>query len=59
MSARATAPAGVVIEIEVDSIEQLERALDGGPDIVLLDNFSIEAMREAVRLRDAGVGGAA
>jgi nicotinate-nucleotide pyrophosphorylase (carboxylating) len=51
--ARAHAPGGTVVEIEVDSLEQLDRALVGGPDIVLVDNLGPEALAEAVRRRDA------
>ena len=50
---RAKAKAGhlVRIEIEVDSIEQLQEVLDCGlADVVLLDNFSVAAMRKAVKL---------
>jgi nicotinate-nucleotide pyrophosphorylase (carboxylating) len=39
---------GLVVEIEVESIAELEAALEGGADIVLLDNFTPEALREAV-----------
>ena len=38
----------VKIEIEVDTLEQLEEALDAGAKCVLLDNFSVDALREAV-----------
>ena len=41
-----------VVEIEVDSLEQLRDVLPAGPDIVLIDNFSLDEMREAVRIRD-------
>lgn len=41
------------LEIEVDTLEQLNQALAGKPDIVLLDNMSSADMREAVRRRDA------
>lgn len=41
-----------IVEIEVDSIAQLEEALPAAPDIVLLDNMSIEMLREAVEMRD-------
>ncbi|QDT70143.1 Nicotinate-nucleotide pyrophosphorylase [carboxylating] [Planctomycetes bacterium MalM25] len=44
---------GVVIEVEVDSLDQLRDALPAGPDIVLLDNMSNDQLREAIRLRDA------
>jgi nicotinate-nucleotide pyrophosphorylase (carboxylating) len=57
--ARAHAPAGTLVEIEVDSLEQLDRALDPGrdrnslPDIILVDNFRPGALAEAVRRRNA------
>ncbi|NNE01301.1 MAG: carboxylating nicotinate-nucleotide diphosphorylase [Pirellulaceae bacterium] len=41
-----------IVEIEVDSLEQLVDVLPVGPDIVLLDNFQPEQLREAVVLRD-------
>jgi nicotinate-nucleotide pyrophosphorylase (carboxylating) len=40
--------AGVEIQIEVESIAQLHEALDAGATSVLLDNFSLADMREAV-----------
>jgi nicotinate-nucleotide pyrophosphorylase (carboxylating) len=43
----------VPLEIEVDTLEQLEAALAARPDIVLLDNMGPEQLREAVRRRDA------
>lgn len=42
------------IEIEVESLAQLAEALAGGAERVLLDNFSLEQLREAVTL-NAGV----
>ena len=36
------------IEVEVDTLEQLDEALDCAPDVILLDNFTVEQMREAV-----------
>ncbi len=44
---------GVDIEVEVDSLDQLDEVLDAGADLVLLDNFTSEEMREAVA-RTAG-----
>jgi nicotinate-nucleotide pyrophosphorylase (carboxylating) len=38
------------VEIEVDSIEQLRIALPYGPDVVMLDNFSLDKYAEAVQL---------
>lgn len=51
-SARAFAPPGMVVEVEVDSLDQLDRALEVGPDIVLVDNLGPELLAEAVRRRD-------
>ncbi len=42
-----------IVEIEVDSLEQLRDVLPVEPDIVLLDNFSLAQLREAVTMRDA------
>ncbi len=42
-----------LIEIEVDTLEQLRAALPASPNIVLLDNMGVETLREAVALRDA------
>ncbi len=41
---------GVTVEVEVESLAELEEALLAGPDIVMLDNFDLEAMAEAVRV---------
>jgi nicotinate-nucleotide pyrophosphorylase (carboxylating) len=48
--ARAKAAAGhlVRIEIEVDTLAQLDEALAGGPDVIMLDNFSLDDLRTAV-----------
>ncbi|MCX6433946.1 MAG: nicotinate-nucleotide diphosphorylase (carboxylating), partial [Actinobacteria bacterium] len=40
----------VDVEVEVDSLVQLEEVLQAGADLVLLDNFSVDDMREAVRV---------
>jgi nicotinate-nucleotide pyrophosphorylase (carboxylating) len=52
-AARACAPPGTIVEIEVDSLRQLDRALECGPDIILVDNLGPDALVEAVRRRDA------
>lgn len=44
---------GLPCEVEVDSLDQLDAALVAGADLVLLDNFTVEQMREAVQ-RTAG-----
>jgi nicotinate-nucleotide pyrophosphorylase (carboxylating) len=51
-SARAL-DAGVEVQIEVETLGQLREALDAGASSVLLDNFTLEQMHEAVALTDA------
>jgi nicotinate-nucleotide pyrophosphorylase (carboxylating) len=41
------------IEVEVDTLEQLDAALAAGPDIILLDNMELAKLGEAVRRRNA------
>ena len=48
-AAQQQAGAGVSIQIEVESMRELEQALDAGATLILLDNFSPAQMREAVR----------
>ena len=50
--AREYAPFVRKIEIEVENLEMLKDALDAGADIIMLDNMSVEDMREAVRMAD-------
>jgi nicotinate-nucleotide pyrophosphorylase (carboxylating) len=49
---RARARAGHLrkIEVEAHDLASLEQALAGGADVVLLDNMSVETVREAVQL---------
>jgi nicotinate-nucleotide pyrophosphorylase (carboxylating) len=47
---RGKIPHGLKIEVEVDSLEQFEEALDAGADIILLDNFSLADIEKAVPL---------
>jgi nicotinate-nucleotide pyrophosphorylase (carboxylating) len=47
---RERAPHTSRIECEVDSLAQLEQALDAKADIVLLDNFTDEMVADAVRI---------
>jgi nicotinate-nucleotide pyrophosphorylase (carboxylating) len=49
---RARAQAGhlVKIELEVDSLAQLEEALPLKPDVILLDNFSLDELKRAVEM---------
>ena len=41
--------ADIPIEVEVDTLEQIQPVLDAGADIILLDNFSIEELRQAIQ----------
>jgi nicotinate-nucleotide pyrophosphorylase (carboxylating) len=45
--ARAAA-AGLSVEVEVERLEQVEDAIANGADMVLLDNFTVEQVRQAV-----------
>lgn len=47
---RREVPHTVKIEVEVDRIDQIEEVLQGGADIILLDNMSPEELRQAVDL---------
>ena len=44
--------ADIPVEIEVDSLDALRIAIDAGADAVLLDNFDLDDMRAAVKVRD-------
>jgi nicotinate-nucleotide pyrophosphorylase (carboxylating) len=48
--ARAFAGHLVKVEVEVDGLDQLEDALKHRPDVVMLDNFSLDDLRTAVAL---------
>ncbi|MDH3716557.1 MAG: carboxylating nicotinate-nucleotide diphosphorylase [Planctomycetota bacterium] len=46
----------MIVEVEVDSLEQLSDVLPEAPDIVLLDNMSLGELRRAVEIRNASAG---
>ena len=48
--ARERAQHGLKIEVEVQSLEAVQAALDGGADIILLDNMKVPAIRKAVEM---------
>jgi nicotinate-nucleotide pyrophosphorylase (carboxylating) len=48
--ARKLPNSGDWIQVEVENLDQLREALDAGASMILLDNMSIEQMREAVRI---------
>jgi len=50
-AARRVAPE-LPVEVEVETLEQLREAIDAGAERVMLDNFALDAMREAVALTD-------
>lgn len=45
--------AEMIVEVEVDTLDQLKAVLPAQPDIVLLDNMTAAQLREAVALRNA------
>ncbi|WP_230671427.1 carboxylating nicotinate-nucleotide diphosphorylase [Rathayibacter sp. Leaf248] len=49
-AARAAVPHTTHIEVEVDRLEQIEPALAGGADTIMLDNFTPEQLRQGVTL---------
>jgi len=53
--ARANSP-NVMIEIEVEDLEQVDEALDTSADRLLLDEFSLDGLREAVEKRNSHLG---
>ncbi|TMN81820.1 MULTISPECIES: carboxylating nicotinate-nucleotide diphosphorylase [unclassified Pseudoalteromonas] len=40
------------VEVEVESLQELKQAIDAGADIIMLDNFSVEQIKQAVILTD-------
>jgi nicotinate-nucleotide pyrophosphorylase (carboxylating) len=51
-AARERAP-GITVEVEVESLNELREALDARPDIILLDEFSLDDLRTAVSVNRA------
>ena len=49
-AAREHAPTDTPIEIEVENLDQLRAALEAGAEQLLLDNFSLKRLREAVEV---------
>ena len=47
---RRARKAAMPVEVEVETLDQLAEALDGGAEIVLLDNMPVELMRQAVEI---------
>jgi len=53
VSAAKRGPAQVPVEVEVENLSELRQAIDAGADIAMLDEFSLQAMREAVAINAA------
>jgi nicotinate-nucleotide pyrophosphorylase (carboxylating) len=51
------APPGATVQVEVENLEQLREAMDAGAALILLDNFDLEGMRDAVHIKNE-LGGA-
>jgi len=47
--AKVSAPPGITVEIEVENLEQLRETLQAGAERILLDNFNIQQLNNAVR----------
>jgi len=45
---KAQLPAGMMFEVEVDRLDQIEPVLAGGVDVIMLDNFSLADLRTGV-----------
>jgi nicotinate-nucleotide pyrophosphorylase (carboxylating) len=43
---------GKPVEVEVENLDELQQALDAGSDIIMLDNFEPEQIREAVAINN-------
>jgi nicotinate-nucleotide pyrophosphorylase (carboxylating) len=50
--ARAVGPAGIKVEVECDTLEQVKTAIDAGADVIMLDNMDPVDLREAVQRVD-------
>ena len=54
-NARSIAPHLLKIEIEVKNITELKEAISAGAEVIMLDNFSPEQVKDAVQLKPASV----
>jgi len=54
-NARSVAPHLLKIEIEVRDLNELQQAIDAGAEVILLDNFSPDQVREAVKIKPSTV----
>lgn len=47
---RSKIKAGILIEVETTTLEQVQEAIDAGADIIMLDNMDTETMKKGVEL---------
>ena len=50
VSAARQATPDLPVEVEVETLDELRLALDAGADRIMLDNFDLDSLREAVRI---------
>ncbi len=50
VAARAAVPHTMTIEVETETLDQVQEALDAGADIIMLDNMPLDVMKQAVAL---------
>lgn len=43
---------GKLVEVEVENLDELQQALKAGADIIMVDNFTLDEMREAVKINN-------
>ncbi|TYQ14738.1 UNVERIFIED_CONTAM: nicotinate-nucleotide pyrophosphorylase [carboxylating] [Acetivibrio alkalicellulosi] len=43
-------PHTIKVEVEAETLEQVKEALEGGADIIMLDNMGLDKMKEAVKI---------
>jgi len=48
--AKQNAPRGIKVEVEINTIQEAREAVEGGADIIMLDNMSPDEMRQVVSL---------
>lgn len=47
---RKQVPQGITVEVETENLTQVQEAMEAGVDIIMLDNMSVEKMKESVEL---------
>lgn len=52
VSAARKATPDIPVEVEVETLDELRLALDAGADRIMLDNFDLDSLREAVTITD-------